>query len=170
MLTLALAALIAAVPESVPVLALDVANPRKTGRHILHFEDVIGPRAQKIARPVRGLLVVALAPGRRQPTGTQLDTLADATPALVALGALVVGVVLPGPTPADDPAIEPEAMPFVVAFDRFGLATRRLGLLGPGHVLVIRSDGRIAGSFGPDPRALGDAVATLTALLKEEQP
>lgn len=167
-LLLAIAAPVGAEPpESIPTLALDVANPRRTGRRILHFEDLIGPRARPLAQPTKALLIVMLAPGTQQPRGASLDAIAEASSALVAAGGMVVAVVMPGATTPDDPPLDPEAQPFVVVRDTYGLAKRRLGLLGPGHALVVRSDGRIAGVFVPE--ALSAAVRSASALLKEEQ-
>ena len=156
-------------PEAVPTLALEVANPRRTGRKILHFEDLVGPRARPVARPVSALLIVALAPGTRQAVGAELPTLAEAARGIAAQGGLVVGLLMAGVTAPDDPPIDAEAQPFVVVRDEYGLGKRRLGLVGPGQALVIRSDGRVAGLFGPGPGALARAVETTQALLKEER-
>lgn len=156
-------------PEAIPTLALEVANPRRTGRKVLHFEDLVGPRARPVARPVSALLIVALAPGRRQATGAELSTLAEAHAGIVKQGGLLVGLVLSGPTAPDDPPLDAEAQPFVVVRDDYGLGKRRLGLLGPGHALVIRSDGRVAGVFGPGAGAVARAVETTRTLLEEER-
>ncbi len=153
--------------ESIPTLALDVANPRRTGRRIVHFEDLIGPRARPLAQPTKALLVVLMAPGRAQSKGTTLEGLAEAAASLAASGGMLIGVVLPGATGADDPAVDAEQQPFLVAEDPYGLARKRLGLVGPGHAIVIRSDGRVAGTFAPE--AFASAVRTAAALLKEEQ-
>lgn len=156
-------------PEAVPTLALEVANPRRTGRKILHVEDLIGPRARPVARPVSALLIVALAPGTRQAVGAELPALAEATAAIVAQGGLVVGLLVAGATAPDDPPLDAEAQPFVVVRDDYGLGKRRLGLVGPGQALVVRSDGRVAGVFGPGPGGVARAVEATLALLKEER-
>jgi hypothetical protein len=156
-------------PEAVPTLALEVANPRRTGRKILHFEDLVGARARPVARPVSALLIVALAPGTRQAVGSELPLLAEAARGIAAQGGLVVGLLVAGVTAPDDPPIDAEAQPFVVVRDEYGLGKRRLGLVGPGQALVIRSDGRVAGLFGPGAGALARAVETTQALLKEER-
>jgi hypothetical protein len=177
-LALALAVALTAVaeaPESVPRLALDVANPRRTGRHILHFEDLMAPRApgagarSQAARSPKALLVVAIAPGRRQKAGSEPAALAEAADALSAAGGMLVAVLLPGATDPDDPPLVPEDQRFLVVRDTFGLGRRRLGLVGPGHAIVFRSDGRTAGVFAPEPGAVTQAVRAALALLEEER-
>lgn len=166
LLALLLAA--APVPRAMPKLTLEVQNPRSTGRHLVALEDVVGPEARSIASPGRAMLIVILTPFIRQPYGTELaklSALAEANP-----GGLVVGIVALAPPGSSETRFDPEGQRFIVASDPHGLAKQRLGVVGAGQVLVIRSDGRIVGDFPPAQGALGRAIELFSSLLKEDLP
>lgn len=165
---LALLVVAAPVPRAMPKLTLEVQNPRSTGRHLLALEDVVGPEARALAGPGRAMLVVILTPFLRQPFGTdlaKLSALAEANP-----GGLVVGIVASAPPGSSEARLDPEGQRFLVLADPHGLAKQRLGVVGPGQVLVIRSDGRIVGDFSPAQGALGRAIELFSSLLKEDLP
>ncbi|MFO0724664.1 MAG: hypothetical protein U1E65_12855 [Myxococcota bacterium] len=150
----------------IPALTLAVENPRSTGRRLLHLEDVIGPEARPIAKPARAVLIVCLAPFQRQPFGMDLGALSEQAGG--ASGGLVLGVLAVAPPGSNEPRLDPETMRFVVLGDPHGLGRQRLGLSGPGHVLVVRSDGRIVGDFPPGRSALEQGIALFSSLLKED--
>lgn len=171
------------VPEQLPALALEVKNPRRTGRQILHFEDLIGPGARAVGahQPARALLVVALSPRVElaaegaspppAPGGFELDGLAALAEQVKKRGGMVVVVLLTGggqERRSEGSAIDPESWPFVVTVDPHGFARRRLGLLSAGRALVIRSDGRIVGAYGPEGTGFAAARGAFLQQLEEE--
>jgi hypothetical protein len=177
---LLIAALLAAqplpsgVPEQLPPLALEVKNPRRSSWHLLQLEDVIGPGARVVGphKPARALLLVGMDPmvSSPAPGGFDLEALAALDGEARRRGGMVVVVLLTLPGQerrTDRAAFDPESQPFVVTADPHGIARRKLGLGAPGRALVVRSDGRIVGAYGPEARGFTQARAAFLQQLEE---
>lgn len=176
MIALLIAASLLAQPEQIPALALEVKNPRATGRRIFHFEDVIGPEARAIAghKPARAMLIFSMSPPNDDEEGAAaqktLEALAELERGVRQNGGAVVVVLLTSAgkeRSSEKHAIDPERWPFAITADPHGFARRRLGLTGQGRALVVRSDGRIVAAYGPEPSALERARAAFQQLLEE---
>jgi hypothetical protein len=157
--------------ETLPRLAFEVLNQKRTERRILHLEDEIGPaaRVHRGDPPPRAMLISAIG----------LDTPERAVAAiepidreLRPLGGRVLIIVQTGNKEAEramaKKAWAASTFGFVIALDSYGLSKTLLGLLGPGYHLVVGSDGRIAGTFGPK-EGLAQARAAFERILKEDE-
>jgi hypothetical protein len=154
-------------PEELPPLVLEVANPRQSGRRLLHTQDLIGPSARTVgaAKSVRALLLVALD-GRGRVPGVPPDVLARVAKEIADKRGALVGVVLGGIE--RDSAFDPERSAFLITSDPHGLARRRLKWVGPGEAIVVRSDGRVVGWYDALGANLDRAKGTILDLLEEE--
>ncbi|MCC7386667.1 MAG: hypothetical protein IT384_32820 [Deltaproteobacteria bacterium] len=158
--------------ERLPSLVLAVENPRRTGRRLLHLDDLIGPAARPRAgeRPRRALLLVALDPRRAQPGGWDLAALGKLAEETREKGGEVIGIVLGTvDAPNRNDGLDPESVPFVITRDPHGLARRRLDLVGGGRAIVVRSDGRVVGVYGPARDGAKKAKEAFLHELEEEQ-
>lgn len=160
-------------PERVPNLAVDVLNSAQVRRSILHFEDVIGPKARTVGPnvPARAVLVVSVPLDQCKTCEEDFDALSAALEKARPLGGMIVVLVMTRPQGAARARAQyvGSARPFPIALDAWGIAQRRLGIQSPGQHLVIRSDGRIAERFGPGRDALERALRAFTDALEAKE-
>lgn len=171
MQVLLLAAALSAFAE-VPRLALDVANPHRVGRTVIHLEDTVGPKARSIGglEAAKAVLVFATATEDCPECAGDLERLQKVHAAAAKKGGLVVALVLSRPTAQAllRKRFAQAPQDLVIALDPWGLGRRRLGLVGPGEFVVLRSDGSVTRSAPERAKALDAAEAALLTELEED--
>jgi len=156
-----------------PRLALDVANGKLVGRRLIHVEDLVGPKARAVAGtpPARAVLVLATALDECAICDDHFARLLALHEKVALRGGVVVALVLATreTVKATRERLSAREEPYILALDSFGLARSRLGLLGPGSLSVLRSDGSMLAGFVGES-GFDAAIAVFERELEEERP
>ncbi|MBI4819491.1 MAG: hypothetical protein HY791_24680 [Deltaproteobacteria bacterium] len=159
-----------ATPLEAPRLALEVLNSATTGRKLVHFDDMVGPKARSIGPhdKARGLLVYATTLDC-EACESDLDKLDQAEEKVAKLGGSLVVVVLVEKredAEAVRRALAGSKRRSIVTLDTHGLARGAFGFAAPRRTLAFRADGKsvASSSDGPDY-----ALKKLLELLEEDR-